>query len=87
MILTLLSQQLIQDHQDINTDYLAQKEPVMTCSQSLLDWPDLKPITQKTGAILLPVFLYQDQAKLRAIFKKYLYLQAFVWMAFETQLS
>lgn len=56
------------------TTHWAQKEPVMTCSHSSSDWFELKPVTQKTGAISLSVFLGQDQGKLRAILKKHLCL-------------
>lgn len=58
----------------------------MICNQSLSDWFQLEPLTQKIGATSLSVFLGQDQAKLSIMFKKCLFLRAIMWMTFETRL-
>lgn len=68
MILTLVSRHLIQDPQHNNTDYWAQKEPVMTCNHSFSDWFDLN---QKDRGYLIISFLRSRSCKIKShYFKK-----------------
>lgn len=49
---------------------LSTEVAVMTCNHSSSDLLKLKPITQKTGATSLSVFLGQDQAKFKNYIQK-----------------